>query len=101
MGQQERDTWLKARHQLQDAEQRLLAMLGNAQMIAIALREWRSKQPSNAPRQYGAKELFQVNSWPEPKLVNDTLIECHEAEVAFKQAGAALSAEDRVLLQVK
>ncbi|MFZ1120274.1 MAG: hypothetical protein WAN81_08570 [Candidatus Binataceae bacterium] len=100
MGQQERETWLRARYRLDTAVHRLQAMVGSAGALVDRLKNhWQSIQP-NSTRSYICAPNRQVfEGWPESKDVNDALIECHEAQLAFAEARASLDAEDLALLK--
>ena len=85
---------------LDTAVHRLQAMVGSAGALVDRLKNhWQSIQP-NSTRSYICAPNRQVfEGWPESKDVNDALIECHEAQLAFAEARASLDAEDLALLK--
>jgi hypothetical protein len=101
MAEREIITWLTARSRLEDAEEKLLEMLSNAERLAKSLKDWPSVRPTDdSSKQYpGAMALFEVYSWPDSVLINDTLKECHAAQRALDEADAGLTERDRKLLK--
>jgi hypothetical protein len=68
-------TWLTALSRLENAEEKLLEMLSNAERLAKSLKDWPSVRPTDDSSKQcpGATPLFEGYSWRDSPLINDTL----------------------------
>jgi hypothetical protein len=89
MGDAQVVSWLKSKQELKTTEDQLREIRVRAERLAKSLEDWHSIQPDG--------ELS--SSWPDARAVNDALKACHEAQQTFSQAEAALTANDRKLLE--
>lgn len=87
MGDAQIGEWLRAKSELKTAETQLRDMLRQAERLAQALVDWRSSRPDGA------------TGWPDARAVNDALKACHEAQQKLSRADAALTSQDRKLLE--
>jgi hypothetical protein len=100
MPQKEIVEWLAAKTRLNDAEERLKAQMRSVERLTPLVKNWRTLAPATmigaVPGSYpGAAGLFDVLSWPDSALINDTLRDCHQYQRAFEAAEAALTNDDR------
>lgn len=87
MGDAQIGEWLRAKSELKTAETQLLNMLSQAERLAKALADWRSSQSDS------------MTGWPDARMANDALTACREAQQKLSRADAALSSQDRKLLE--